>query len=126
MTTRGDSLIHVLQLAERRVAPIGASRCTHPELRSQRYWLRPWVATLAGSCPRFGFAREFVKPQRDYRETIGYSGQLLVFFLRGGIYEVKEIVSRKHERRYFLRVQNGAASEVSKEQAIAWLEPVLP
>lgn len=89
---------------------------------------RPWVARITGLDERYGLAREFLKPLRDYRDSNSTCsrGVMLVFQLEEGSYfEVNELLSWKRERRYFCRSEGGSTVEV-QESAVrtAMLERV--
>lgn len=91
-------------------------------LRQERYWKRPWVARIVGPDPKFGLEREFLTSYRDYANSTGEMGITKSFFLEDGYYEIKEIVSAKHDRRYFARVSDGAFVEVDKTEIDAFIQ----
>lgn len=84
---------------------------------------KPWVARLTGLDPVSGYQREFVQGEIDYREAngIGSRGVYLYFVLDPGIYEVKERVSWKRSRRYFVRCNGRDIDEIDEEEAREWL-----
>lgn len=84
---------------------------------------RPWVARLTGLDPKFGFARQFLRGQRDYSQanSIGSRGVKEYFPLDPGVYEVHERITWKRTRRYFIRVQGVQIEEVNREDVIEWL-----
>lgn len=81
----------------------------------------PWVARITGPDPRFGFAREFLRGQKDYSEanSVGSRGVYLYFALPPGIYEVNDLVSWKRTDRYFCRVEGEKIYRISKEEVKA-------
>lgn len=85
---------------------------------------RPWVARIIGRDARFGLAREFVEGQIDYSRanSKGSRGVYLYFPLKGGIYEVKKHLTWKHDRRYFIRVENTQITEMTREEVELWLQ----
>lgn len=108
---------------------------THPSFRAQSrgvyagfpeprptVWCRPWVARIMGRCSRFGFQREFVPYRKDYLETTR-SGDLVKrwYVLSPGLYEVREVLSLRRERRYFLKSAGGTLAEITREEVEAGL-----
>lgn len=76
--------------------------------------LRPWVAELTGTCPRYGLARTFLTPKNDYRDARrswsgNMYGKVATFELRRGrVYEVARAEgssSRRHLARRFFAVE---------------------
>lgn len=91
---------------------------------------RPWVARIVGVRPRFGFARQFVRPRRDYsksekRMSGKIAGIVDCFLLEAGwVCEIFEPGpgGRKHpDRRFFARVKQGGLERLSEEEVIEWL-----
>lgn len=96
-------MIHILELKERIVPTFPGAGLLH--LAKLRSVFRPWVARITGPDERFGLAREFIEPRRDYREASNSGrGVILVFALRPGIHEVKEITSGRYFERRFVTV----------------------
>lgn len=88
-------------------------------LRFGQKHLRPWVAKLTGLDNKFGFMREFIKPQRDYSQAnpVGNRGVFCYYPLKPGLYEVNERLTWKRTRRYFLRVNDDAtAVEINRDE----------
>ena len=85
--------------------------------------MRPWVARITGTDPRFGLAREFLQGQKDYSQanSVGSRGVCLYFPLKDGIYEVNERITWKKARRYFIRVEDAQTIEISREEVEKWL-----
>ena len=86
--------------------------------------LRPWVAQISGLDAKYGFARDFITPQRDYSkaEGVGNRGVFLYYWLEPGAYEVNERVSVKCARRYYLIITDSCSSiESTKEEVMEWL-----
>lgn len=80
---------------------------------------RAWVARITGFDPRWKFAREFLRGQKDYTRasSTGNRGIYLVYFLETGYYEINERVSWKHSRRYFAEVvDDDLLIELSREE----------
>jgi hypothetical protein len=79
---------------------------------------RPWVARLTGICPKYGFAREFMRGQKDYSQanSIGSRGVKEYFPLDPGVYEVHERLTWKRTRRYFIRVQDTQIVEIDRDE----------
>ena len=84
--------------------------------------LKPWVARITG-ITNLGFVREFVSCTKDYSDanSIGSRGVYAYYILRDGVYEVNERLNWKRARRYFIRVQREAFSEISREEVLRWL-----
>lgn len=83
----------------------------------------PWVARITGKDARYGFAREFVRGQKDYAQanSIGSRGVFLAYFLEDGIYEVCQRTSWKKVTRYFARAESGTLFRITREDVEAWL-----
>lgn len=79
---------------------------------------RPWVARLTGLCPRYGFVREFLPAQKDYREanSVGSRGVFLYYWLDPGVYEVNERRSWRAWDRYFIRVEEGRWTRITRQE----------
>ncbi len=86
----------------------------------------PWVARIVGPDPKWGLKREFVGHKRDYAEANGFGsrGVMHVYLLPPGVYEARELVSWARDRRYFVRSEAGALSEISREEVDAWINRV--
>lgn len=89
---------------------------------------RPWVARLLryeqGELVFGKFEREFVRGQRDFSQTnrSGSRGIFIYYALKPGIYEVNDRTSWSNTRRYFCRVDGVVITEISRTEAIQWLE----
>lgn len=86
-----------------------------------------WVAHIAGPCPRYGLAREFVRPYRDFRHArqsmrgrrTGIRGVWML--AEGEFYEVCERRTgrgAKGHRRRYVTVRFGEVLDVTKESVI--------
>lgn len=84
---------------------------------------RPWIARITGLDEKYGFAREFLRGQKDYSQanSTGSRGVYVYFPLKAGIYEVNERLSWKNTRRYFCRVENAEIIEITKDEVVGWL-----
>lgn len=84
---------------------------------------RPWIAKIVGRGEQFGWIREFMKGQIDYSQanTVGSRGVYIYYPLQDGVYEVNERTSWNHVRRYFIRVEQAAIQEISREEIEQWL-----
>lgn len=85
--------------------------------------LSPWVAQITGYDPTYFYRRHFIRGNKDYSEgnSIGSRGVYLYFSLGDGIYEVKEHKSWGRTIRYFLRVHEGQATEITTGEVGMWL-----
>jgi hypothetical protein len=79
---------------------------------------RAWIACITGRDEKYKYAREFIKPIKDYSEASGTGarGVYYNYFLDDGIYEVNELVSWKNQRRYFVRVKDGRYIVINKDE----------
>lgn len=80
---------------------------------------RPWVARITGRDGRFGLARSFLRPQRDYSRAEGSGTRGIVLWydlVEGEVYEVHELVSWTRDRRYFCRAEHGKVVEITREE----------
>lgn len=80
---------------------------------------RSWVAEVTGRCPTYGFAREFMRPLKDYRNANakGSRGIMLYYHLRPGrIYEVNARQGWSRIERYFCRVQDGCLIRLTRTE----------
>ena len=90
---------------------------------------RPWVARLTGLDPQHGVAREFVDAQIDYSRanSCGSRGVYLYYLLTPGVYEVNARTSWTKTRRYYIRAtDDGAYTEIPREEVEAWLLSLRP
>lgn len=84
---------------------------------------KPWVARVAGPCPRYGLAREFVEANMDWRESRrAWSGNLYgrvcTFPLRtDNLYEVSRLRGRS-SKRYIAREFVWCSSEKFEPQTV--------
>lgn len=80
---------------------------------------RPWVAELTGWRGGRWFDREFLDGQKDYSEAngIGSRGVYVYYHLSEGcLYEVKDLLSRGRDRRYFCTVSDGQLVEMDLDE----------
>lgn len=84
---------------------------------------KPWVAKITALHQQYGFAREFMKPVRDYTYAAkSGKGTVMYWFVPPGIYEVYYPTSWKHERRYFVQVTDeGDVIEINHEDVLSHL-----
>jgi hypothetical protein len=91
---------------------------------------RPWVARIVGINARFGFERHFVRPRRDYSQSVKrMSGKLAgvvdCFLLETGwVCEVFEPGrgGKKHpDKRYFGRATEKGFKRLTEEEVIEWI-----
>jgi len=82
-----------------------------------------WVAQITGTHPKYGFARKFVRGQRDYAQanSAGSRGIFIYYPLEPGIYEVHERLTWAKSRRYFIRAENAEFHEITREEVIECL-----
>lgn len=109
----------------------GAGACVVRDLgrqvrREARYAERPrpWVARIVGADPQYGFAREFVRPKKDYAEAggTGSRGVFLWYELPEGVYEVNAPQSWKRTDRYFARSERGRLAHMTRREVVRWIE----
>lgn len=80
---------------------------------------QPWVARIVGPHPRYKLLREFVRGQRDFIDAYGTGrGIKMNFYIKPGVYEVREPLNRTKERRYFIRASDGRWTEIPREEAL--------
>lgn len=86
---------------------------------------RYWVAEITGLDPVYKYAREFLRPQKDYRKANrkGSRGVHLWYILESGkIYEVKRPVSWSRHERFFCRVlDDGTIERIDEKQVNQWI-----
>lgn len=90
---------------------------------------QPWVARIVGPHPRYKLLREFVRGQRDFIEAYGTGrGIKMNFYIKPGIYEVREPLSRTKERRFFIRAREGRWAEIERGEALVavGVDPATP
>ena len=86
---------------------------------------KPWVAQITGTCPKFGLAREFIKPNSDYSRSNskGSRGIYISYFLTHGcIYEVFSFVSWRSTDRYFCIPDEDGIKRISKDEVLECLK----
>lgn len=83
----------------------------------------PWVAKITGRCERYGLAREFLSPKRDYTHanSTGSRGVMLCYLLDDGIYEVFQLTSWNGRSRYFILIYESERYKISREDVDRWL-----
>lgn len=95
-------------------------------LDEQRYESRPkaWCARITGRTAGGGFAREFLRGRKDYRESNG-TGSRGVFkwfeLSEGELYEVNAPQSWTAADRYFCRAVHGKVVRLTTEEVDAWV-----
>ncbi|HEU4544318.1 MAG TPA: hypothetical protein VFR23_24520 [Jiangellaceae bacterium] len=91
---------------------------------------KPWVAVITGANPRFGFARRFVRPRHDYRDsgktwrrTVGIKscylleeGWVCEFFEQRNGYD-----KPRDCKRYFARVTQDGLDKLDEHEVIRCL-----
>ena len=114
----GDDCIQWLKQYEK------FERTFFPYSSASRTKERAWVAIIK-DYNHGKFIREFSRGYKDYSETNskGSRGVYKYYYLEEGpIYEVSQPMSWKNTLRYFCRVEDGEEIEMSKEEAIAYIE----
>jgi len=99
--------------------------------REQRYRARfgrdatqPWVARIVGidpdAVPPLQLQRIFQRGVRDYSAAngTGSRGIMLYYALEDGVYEVHARDAWRRTRRYFVRVDAGQVTEISREEVV--------
>lgn len=90
--------------------------------------VKPWVAEIRGTCPRFGLQRKFLDPLNDWSQSKrawsgNVYGRVSHFPLREGkLYEVQRCrgrSSKRHVVREFERVVGGKREKLTPEDALA-------
>lgn len=80
---------------------------------------RAWCAEIAGTDPKYTYARRFLKPQYDYEHanSVGSRGVYAFYILaEGGIYEVSSPQSWQRTDRYFCVVENNKIRRISEQE----------
>jgi hypothetical protein len=82
-----------------------------------------WVARLTGKNGPI-LVREFQRGVRDYAaaNSTGSRGIFTYYPLSDGIYEVNDRRAWGNVRRYFIRVEGEAITEISIREVMEWLE----
>lgn len=84
-----------------------------------------WVAEITGADPRYGLARQFLKPKIDHTHanSAGTRGVYACYTLESGrVYEVRAWRSWRTEDRYFCRVSDdGDIIRITRDEVDAWL-----
>lgn len=76
---------------------------------------KEWVAEITGTHPKFGWAREFLRPIGRNRSSSGKTGSTSFLVLPDKIYQVNE----PWKGRYFIMVdENGEIHYLSEEKVI--------
>src|SRR5690606_23971831 len=90
--------------------------------------IKPWVAEIKGTDPKWGLARRFLDPKNDWSSaSVSWSGNIYGrvahFFLRdGGLYEVQRCTGKPSKRRVvreFIAVRAGKRVRIEPEEALA-------
>lgn len=90
----------------------------------------PWIARITGADPRYGYARKFVRPRKDWRGAERRSGTLRTVGIRscfmlevGWVCEVQTARNfyDKKSPRYFARVAEDSLVRVEEPDVMAWL-----
>lgn len=87
---------------------------------------RPWVARITGESGRFGLARSFVEPFRDFTDAHysrrgRFSGLRLEWLLPEGVYEVCTW-SRRGWIRRFVRSEGGNLIDIERQEVDEWIQ----
>ena len=90
--------------------------------------IKPWVAEITGTCPRYGLQRTFITPMNDWRDARrawsgNVYGKIATFPLREGrLYEVARArgnSSRRHLVREFYVVEGGKRVKRTPDEALS-------
>jgi hypothetical protein len=77
------------------------------------------VVRIVGPHPRYKLLREFVRGQRDFIDAYGTGrGIKMNFYIKPGVYEVREPLNRNRERRFFILAREGRWKEIPREEAL--------
>lgn len=88
---------------------------------------KPWAALITGPSPKYGLAREFVKPMNDWRDASkAWSGNtygvVATFPLRNGnLYEVERLrgkPSKRHVAREYYAIEDGKRVRIHPEDVL--------
>lgn len=86
---------------------------------------KPWVAEITGLCPRYGYARTFLRHKADYKNanSKGTRGVWFWWTLESGrIYETRYRTSWKNVVHRFMTVTDeGDIKDLTEEEVRAWL-----
>jgi hypothetical protein len=88
--------------------------------------LRPWVARIIAIHADGFIERQFIHGVKDYSHanSIGSRGVYIHYALDPGLYEINERTDWLKARRWFGKVADGALSQISKQEAIEWLNAI--
>lgn len=112
----------------KRTGRIGRELSLRQEIRALQFGqkrLKPWVAKIIGTDDKYGLKREFIRPQtKDFSRanSTGSRGIYAYYTLDDGVYEINRRVSWKKADRYFVRVNDGQITEISREEVLACLK----
>jgi hypothetical protein len=83
----------------------------------------PWLAEVTGLHEKYKFSLDFLKYRMDYTHS-NAKGDGIVFWYTlqsGKIYRVFEWISRKCDRKYFIRIcDDGEIIEIPELEVIKW------
>jgi len=86
--------------------------------------VKPWVAEITGTCPRYGLARDFIRPMNDWAGArVAWSGNtygvIATFPLREGrLYEVQRCEgnsSKRHDRTRHPRARHPRGPSLGRD-----------
>ena len=87
---------------------------------------KPWIAKITGKDPKYKYAREFLKSNKDYTHSNskGSRGIYLNYILESGnIYEVNSQYSWRNWERYFCKVsEDGDIIQITKSEVDEWFQ----
>lgn len=86
---------------------------------------RPWIAEIRGRCEQYGYARRFLRPNRDWSES-GRKGNgpvLLWYVLKPNrVYEVHRHVKGGKTERVFISTVGGTVAEIKNADVEKYID----
>lgn len=125
-TDEAAPLLAALTAEEAAVEPSGPGYAAMHQAEQYRD-RRPWLAEIIGYDPKYGYERQFLKSQVDWRGATGRKGPMHgavhCWTLRlDRVYEAWQPDGYSREHRSYLRATpDGDVTEITREEVDAWL-----
>lgn len=113
----GDDLVQFNRLKLAQMRETGLPKFIYEGYDLSPVLRRPWVAEITGPDHRYGWARTFLRGNKDYSRanSVGSRGVMVYYQLRGGpVYEVNDWTSWSRMDRYFCRVEDGKIVRITE------------
>lgn len=115
----GDDMVQFHELHQAKMRELGLPDGLRRSVGIGPVLRRPWVAEITGRDPTYGWARQFLRGQKDYSHanSIGSRGIMIYYHLQeGAVYEVNDWAGWSSVDRYFCRAEGNKIVRMTERE----------